>query len=194
MLIRPARALPVLCVGLSALVAAATATASEPSASERAASVACGFLRVDLEPEGSGGAMGIRATGVSCRTARRIVARCVRGRVTRGWTVVTETRTLMTKGRQRIIYTPVGGGGCGKLVQACPDFTHRGVGFFNLRVLGPSCSGGRRLARSWFDSDDCSFGKACTISRYRCTPRPNSATITCRRARTGDRVEWQMGE
>ncbi|MGZ6576030.1 MAG: hypothetical protein ACXVHJ_34115 [Solirubrobacteraceae bacterium] len=48
------------------------------------ASTDCGFLRVDFKPEGSGGAMNIRATKIYRKTARRIVTRCVKGTVSTG--------------------------------------------------------------------------------------------------------------
>ena len=193
LLIRSTRILVVVGIGLSVLVGAAAA--SQPSARGSIASTGCGFLRVNFKPEGSGGAMNIRATRISCKTARRIVARCVKGTVSTGWTVVTDTRTLMTEGRQRITYTPVGGGGCGAFTESCKDFSYRGVGFFNMHVLGPTCGSGRSLARSWYDSGGgCSFNKACTLNPYRCTPNARRATITCRRSSNGYRVDWQMGE
>lgn len=191
--IRSTRLLVVVGIALSLLVEAAAAT--QPSARGSIASTGCGFLRVDFEPEGSGGAMNIRATGISCEAARRIVTRCVKGTVSTGWAVVTDTRTLMTKRTQRITYTPVGGGGCGAFTESCEDSSYRGVGFFNMHVLGPTCSSGRRLARSWYDSAGrCSFQKTCTVKHYRCVPSASRATVTCRRSSNGYRVDWQMGE
>ncbi len=172
-----------------------TAAASQAAAAGRAASTACGSLRVNFKPEGSGGALNIRATNIVCKPARKIVTRCVRGTVTGGWTVVTDKQTLMTKGRQRISYTPVGGGGCGAVAKSCSDFFYRGVGFFSMHVLGPTCRSGRKLARSWYDaSGRCSFAKICTINHYRCVPSARRATVTCRRSSNGYRVDWQMGE
>jgi hypothetical protein len=190
-LIRFTRLLVIVGVALLAVVGVAAALQPTPRAST--ASAGCGFLRVDFKPEGSGGAMSIRATKISCKAARRIVTRCVKGTVSTGWTVVTDKQTLMTKGTQRITYTPVGGGGCGAFTKNCGDFSYRGVGFFNLHVLGPACSSGRSLARSWYSSAGrCSFNKACTLKRYRCNAR--RATVTCRRSSNGYRVDWQMGE
>lgn len=185
------RSASVLVVGI-ALSGSAAASAS---ASRGAASAGCGFLRVDFKPEGSGGAMNIRTSGIACGPARQVVTRCVAGKVSSGWTVVTDTRTLMTKGRQRITYTPVGGGGCGAFTKSCADFSYRGVGFFNMHVLGPSCSSGRALARSWYGSSGrCSFARTCTLGAYRCVPSASRATVTCRRSSNGYRVDWQMGE
>ncbi len=194
MLIRSARLLVVLGIALSVLVG--VAAASQPPARGSIASTGCGFLRVNFKPEGSGGAMNIRATKISCKAARGIVTSCVKGTVSTGWTVVTDKQTLMTKGMQRITYTPVGGGGCGAFTKSCKDFSYRGVGFFGMHVLGPTCRGGGNLARSWYDAgaSRCSFRKACTINGYRCIPSPRRATITCRRATNGYRVDWQMGE
>ncbi len=189
----PRRSAGVLIVGIALSAFAMASSAS--SASRGAASASCGFLRVDFKPEGSGGAMNIRTSGIACAPARKVVARCVGGRVSSGWTVVTDTRTLMTKGPQRITYTPVGGGGCGAFTKSCADFSYRGVGFFNMHVLGPSCSRGQGLARSWYGSSGrCSFAKACTVGAYRCLPSASRATVTCRRSSNGYRVDWQMGE
>jgi hypothetical protein len=175
----------------AALCALAAAAVSQASASTSS----CGSLRVDFKPEGSGGAMSIRARGIACAPARRVIARCVRGTVTTGWTVVTDTQTLMTMGLQRITYTPVGGGGCGAFTKNCADFSYRGVGFFSMHVLGPNCSGGRALARSWYGSRGrCSFAHACEVAGYHCVPRAGSATVTCRHSADGYRVDWQMGE
>ena len=193
LLIRSTRLLVLACIALSVLAGAAAA--AQPSATGSIASTGCGSLRVNFKPEGSGGAMGISATKISCKTARRIVTRCVRGEVSTGWTVVTDKQTLMTKGSQRITYMPVGGGGCGAFVKGCKDFFYRGVGFFGMHVLGPACASGRSLARSWYDSAGrCSFKKPCTVNRYRCIPNARRATITCRRSSNGYRVDWQMGE
>ena len=138
LLIRSTRLLVLACIALSVLAGAAAA--AQPSATGSIASTGCGSARVNFKPEGSGGAMGIRATKISCEAARRIVTRCVKGEVSPGWTVVTDRQTLMTKGSQRITYTPVGGGGCGAFVKACEDFSYRGVGFFGMHVLGPTCA------------------------------------------------------
>lgn len=187
------RSAGVLVVGIALSVSAVAA--SQSSGSTGAASATCGFLRVDFKPEGSGGAMNIRTSEIACGPARQVVARCVGGRVSSGWTVVTDTRTLMTKGRQRITYTPVGGGGCGAFTKSCADFSYRGVGFFNMHVLGPSCGRGQGLARSWYGSrGHCSFARECTVAAYRCVPSASRATVTCRRSSNGYRVDWQMGE
>ncbi len=192
-LFRSARLLALAGIAMAGFAAAAVASDLPPSA--LTASANCGFLRVNFKPEGSGGAMNIRATKIACKPARQIVARCVRGTVSSGWTVVTDKQTLMTKGSQRITYTPVGGGGCGAITKSCKDFSYRGVGFFGMHVLGPTCISGGKLARSWYDaSGRCSFNKICTINRYRCVPSPHRATVTCRRSDNGYRVDWQMGE
>jgi hypothetical protein len=187
------RSAGVLVVGI-ALSGSAVAS-SQSSASRGAASAGCGFLRVDFKPEGSGGAMNIKTSRIACGPARQLVTRCVAGKVSSGWTVVTDTRTLMTKDAQRITYTPVGGGGCGAFTKSCADFSYRAVGFFNMHVLGPGCSRGQALARSWYGSSGrCSFAKTCTLGTYRCVPSASRATVTCRRGSNGYRVDWQMGE
>jgi hypothetical protein len=180
-------------VGIALSVSAVAS--SQSSASTGAASAGCGILRVDFQPEGSGGAMSIKTTGIACGPARRVIARCVAGKVSGGWTVVNDTKTLMTKGPQRITYTPVGGGGCGAFTKSCADFSDRGVGFFNMHVLGATCARGQALARSWYGSSGrCSFAKACTVGPYRCVASASSGTVTCRRSSNGYRVAWQMGE
>lgn len=180
---------------LGTVLSVSAVATPQASASRAAASASCGFVRVDFKPEGSGGGMNIRTSGIACGPARQVIARCVRGKVSSGWTVVNDTKTLMSKDGQRITYTPVGGGGCGAFTKSCADFSYRGVGFFGMHVLGLSCGGGQALARSWYGSSGrCSFTKVCTVGAYRCVPSASRATVTCRRSSNGYRVEWQMGE
>lgn len=74
---------------------------------------ACGDVVVRFGPEASGGAHGIRATNVSCTTARTVSRRCVAGRRTAGWSYRTvRGRYIITSGRRRITYIAVAGGGC----------------------------------------------------------------------------------
>ncbi len=191
MLPRPVRA---LLLGTALLLVVAV-EGSYGSTSGRVATVGCGSMRVSLRPDSSSGAMNIKATRIPCRGARRVVGMCLRGRVPTGWTVVNAQQTLMTKDAQRITYTPVGGGGCGAFTKPCADFFYRGVGFFGMHVLGPTCSTGRAVARSWYTSAGrCSFRQACTVRRYHCVPNARRATVVCRRPENGYRIDWQMGE
>lgn len=178
-------------VATAALVVVATSAAGDP---KRAPSE-CGDVVVQFQPEGSGGAMDISARNVACDKARSVAEDCVRGTVSEGWTVVTWTKTVMTKGEKEIKYTPVGGGGCGQYPNACKDFSYAGVGFFNLTVLGIGCNKGKQKAKKWYDSDDedCVFGNSCEIGKYTCKGDPGDATVSCKRE-NGFRFEWQMGE
>jgi hypothetical protein len=150
-------------------------------------------------PEGSGGADDIRAKNLGCESARRVARSCVDNsdddKAIEGWTVVTWTRTVMTKGAKRISYLPVGGGGCGELPRSCADFSHRGVGFFNPKALGLGCKKARNKAKAWYDdSPPCGFGRTCDVGKYRCRGNPKTATVSCLRRENGYRFTWQMGE
>jgi hypothetical protein len=64
------------------------------------------------------GAARIKATGVSCSTAKRHVATCsATGKAPAGYTVRLKTSNRLifslTRGARRITWEPVGGGGCG---------------------------------------------------------------------------------
>ena len=74
---------------------------------------ACGDVVVRFGPEASGGAHAIRATNVSCTTARTVSRSCVSGHRTDGWTYLSvRGRYIITSGRRRITYIAVAGGGC----------------------------------------------------------------------------------
>lgn len=178
-----------------ALGPSATAPASSGGTGvTKAAGGGCGDVVVQFEPEGSGGASGIKADGIDCDSARGIAKDCINGDVREGWTAVTWTKTKMTKGDKQITFTLVGGGGCGEFPKSCDDFSHRGVGFFGMRVLGLDCSKGKDKAKSWYDKGgDCSFGSTCDIGKYTCEGNANTATVTCKRE-DGYRFSWQMGE
>jgi hypothetical protein len=80
----------------------------------------CG--RIDINyPKGGGGAsaIGIRAKGLACRPARRIVRACMKGTVRSGWTARTvsdhsvyRVHVSLVSGQRSIRYHPAGGGGC----------------------------------------------------------------------------------
>jgi hypothetical protein len=95
---------------------AACALPALPAASPAASAAAkrCGQVNVDLEPEGEGSAVRIRAVGVSCRRARRIARRCMKGTLTRGWSYrFVDGRIVLRRGAARVSWMPAGGGGCG---------------------------------------------------------------------------------
>ncbi len=178
------------------LLAAAGAGASASGAVATAsASRACGDVVVKFKPEGSGGAHAIRATGISCSSARNIARSCVKGNVTRGWTATTwDGKVLLVKRAKRIRYTAVGGGGCGYQQKSCGDFGYRGVGFFGVQAVGISCGGAKTKARAWYDKGgSCSFGHSCKVAGYRCEANAKTGTVTCRR-QNGFRFRWRMGE
>ena len=73
----------------------------------------CELVVVRFGPEASGGAIGIRATNVSCTTARAVARSCVTGSRTAGWSYRSvHGRYIITSGRRRITYIAVAGGGC----------------------------------------------------------------------------------
>jgi len=75
----------------------------------------CANVVVRFRPEGSGGAVGIRATNVGCTTARTVARQCISGHRTAGWRFsLAHGRYTITSGRRRITYVAVGGGGCGR--------------------------------------------------------------------------------
>lgn len=164
----------------------------------QSSSQGCGDVVVQFKPEGSGGAHAIRATGIDCDTARNIAGSCVKGSVVSGWTAVTwDGKVHLTKGGKKIHYTGVGGGGCSLLQESCHDFSYRGVGFFNLEVVGVPC-GGRNgavsIGKAWYDhGGDCSFGSTCRVRNFSCKADAYTGTVTCTR-QNGFRVRWQMGE
>ncbi len=75
----------------------------------------CKNVTVRLKPEGEGGAIDILAKKVGCKKTRRIVKRCIRGKVNSGWKGKwKDPRIVLSshKNNRRIGFTPVGGGGC----------------------------------------------------------------------------------
>ena len=180
-----------------ALVLLPSPVAASPSG--LAAAQECGTVVVQF-PEGSGGADGIEATGIKCKRAREVARSCVDvfddDTAIEGWTVVTWTRTLMTKGDKRISYLPVGGGGCGELPVSCDDFGYEGVGFFNPKALGLTCKKARKKAKAWYDagSPPCGFGRTCEIGKYKCEGDSETGTVSCVRRENGYRFTWEMGE
>lgn len=159
------------------------------------ASQDCGDVVVHFKPEGEGGAHAIKATGIACSPARDVARSCVKGTVANGWTATTwDGRIHLVKGAQKIVYTGVGGGGCGYQQQYCKDFGYRGVGFFGLEAVGISCGGAKNKAKAWYDAGgSCKFGSTCNVAGYTCKADPNTATINCTKA-NGFRFRWQMGE
>ncbi len=99
-----------------ALIAALMlSAASRPGVSEAASPAwrSCAKVVVDFQPEGGGGAIAIKARGIRCRPARKVVRRCINGKLTRGWKgVYRNNRFILRKRKMRIRYLPVGGGGC----------------------------------------------------------------------------------
>src|SRR3712207_924310 len=94
---------------LAAAVVLALPTASPAQTVKR-----CGQVDVNLEPEGEGSAVRIRAVNVTCRRARRIARRCVKGTLTPGWSYrFRRGRIVLSRGAARVTYQPAGGGGCG---------------------------------------------------------------------------------
>ena len=93
---------------------AASVLALAPSASSAATVKRCGQVDVNFEPQGEGSAVRIRAVNVTCRRARRIARRCVRGTLTSGWSYrFRRGRIVLSRGAARVTYQPAGGGGCG---------------------------------------------------------------------------------
>jgi hypothetical protein len=73
----------------------------------------CARVTVEFQPEGGGGAIAIKARGIRCRFARKVVRRCINGKLTRGWSgVYFNNRFILRRRAMRIRYLPVGGGGC----------------------------------------------------------------------------------
>lgn len=89
--------------------------ASRPGVSDAASPAwrPCAKVVVDFQPEGGGGAIAIKARGIRCRPARKVVRRCINGKLTRGWKgVYHNNRFILRRRTMRIRYLPVGGGGC----------------------------------------------------------------------------------
>jgi hypothetical protein len=102
------RCLPLpLTLGLLALAATAPAEARALRAHD------CRDVVVQFEPEGSGGATAIKAKRIRCGKARGVLRHCIAGELKPGWSgEFADPRFLLRKGRMRISYLPVGGGGC----------------------------------------------------------------------------------
>jgi hypothetical protein len=111
------RAITRAALALALLGAAAPAAADAASTKLRS----CGGAGGKIDgPEGyEWGAMKIKASGVSCSTAKRHVRRCMAsGKRPKGWRAGTEMRggravSVLKRGSRRIQWEPVGGGGCG---------------------------------------------------------------------------------
>jgi hypothetical protein len=98
-----------LAVSLLAAAVVLALPAASPAAAKR-----CGQVDVNFEPEGEGSAVRIRATNVTCRRARRVARRCVKGTLTTGWEYrFRRGRAILNRGAARVTYMPAGGGGCG---------------------------------------------------------------------------------
>jgi hypothetical protein len=73
----------------------------------------CRKVVVQFKPEGSGGAIQVRARNIGCAKTRRIIRRCIKGSLAPGWSArFADNRYILSKGPRRIRYLPVGGGGC----------------------------------------------------------------------------------
>lgn len=98
-------------VFLAVVSTAAVPFALLPGSAQAARS--CGQVDVVFEPEGEGSGARIKATGLSCTSARRVVRRCLNGKPD-GWRVRTTNtgRTVMRKGSRTVSYLGTGGGGC----------------------------------------------------------------------------------
>src|SRR5687767_1788094 len=100
-----------LALSLLAACACLALPATSPAAAD---AKRCGQVNVDLEPEGEGSAVDIRATKVTCRRARRIARRCMKGTLTMGWSYrFRRGRIVLSRGAARVTWMPAGGGGCG---------------------------------------------------------------------------------
>lgn len=73
----------------------------------------CRDVVVQFQPEGSGGGTKVRAKKISCRGARKTIRRCINGELRPGWSgSYKPPKFVLRKGKRRIRYLPVGGGGC----------------------------------------------------------------------------------
>lgn len=73
----------------------------------------CRDVVVQFEPEGSGGATEIKAKRIKCRKARKVLRSCIKGKLKRGWSGgFDDPKFVLSKGRKRIRFLLVGGGGC----------------------------------------------------------------------------------
>ena len=100
-----------------ALLAAIVLSTAGPADAVPAASSSqwqkCRKVVVQFQPEGSGGAIRIKARNVGCSKTRRIVRRCIKGSLAPGWRArFADNRYILSKGWRRIRFLPVGGGGC----------------------------------------------------------------------------------
>src|SRR4051794_26731723 len=104
-------------LALASLVALLAVLAVAPSA-PAAAAHRCG--RMDTTAGGAEAtAIGIRARGVTCRSARKVVRACLRHRVARHWhaAIVADssaygTHLLLPSRHRRITFHAAGAGGC----------------------------------------------------------------------------------
>lgn len=106
--------------GSSEMVALALAVATEPATPAASAAKVrkCGSVANDAD---TGAALNIRAKGLSCRKAKRVMRRCMNGKKI-GWNVRQTGRndpensgngiTEYRRGKMRMYATLVGGGGC----------------------------------------------------------------------------------
>lgn len=101
-----------IAVALLALTSVGAASADPAGAAAGTASH-CRDVVVQFEPEGSGGAMKIRAHGVKCNKARKVARSCIKSNLKPGWSAAyADIRIRLTKADRKITYVPVGGGGC----------------------------------------------------------------------------------
>lgn len=103
----------------AAVALALLSTAAAPAAAQAAPSKtrSCGNAGGKIDgPEGyEWGATKIKATGLTCKTAKRHIKKCMAsGRRPSGWGADQQGgSSVLMSGDRRIQWTPVGGGGCG---------------------------------------------------------------------------------
>jgi hypothetical protein len=99
----------VIALSLLAACACLALPAASPAAVKR-----CGQVNVDLGHDAEGSAVDIRARNVTCRRARRLARRCMKGTLTVGWRYSYRSgRIVLSRGTARVSWEPAGGGGCG---------------------------------------------------------------------------------
>ena len=92
---------------------AAAATPGSTGAATAAKARSCKDVVVQFEPEGSGGATKIRVKHIRCSPARKVLRKCINGKLKPGWSgSFADNKFRLRKNRKRIRYLPVGGGGC----------------------------------------------------------------------------------
>jgi hypothetical protein len=85
-----------------------TASAPVPPSTQ-----SCGRSDFDFPEGGGSSAIGIKATGVECAEARRIVLACQKGNLEPGWDArFQEQDIVMTAEQREISFMIAGGGGC----------------------------------------------------------------------------------